>query len=102
MLMKTLKNISVSFVRRSNFDYDSRSFTARFRRDIRCEGGAPMSSAIRWLVLLCIAMAIGAPSVAIRAAQAPERKPQFALDWTPATRDFHRLICLSRGIGDKN
>lgn len=60
-----------------------------------------MSSAIRWLFLfLCIAMAIGAPSVAIRGAQAPERKPQFALEVDSGDEGFpptHWLVERDRG-----
>ena len=59
-----------------------------------------MSSAIRWLVLLCIAMAISAPSVAIRGAQAPERKPQFALELDSGDEGFpptHMLVARDGG-----
>jgi len=59
-----------------------------------------MSSAIRWLVLLCIAMAISAPSVAIRGAQAPERKPQFALELDSGDEGFpptHMLVARDEG-----
>jgi hypothetical protein len=52
-------------------------------------------SAIRCLVLLWFATAIAAPGLAIRGSQAPERKPQFALEVDSGDEGFapiHMLV----------